>query len=445
MEYCSKTHYYALSHVHNWVSKFDGGGNGAFMTLETLANRCGMKRRALQRALSVLEEQGFIAAERTPGRPTNYRIISHQPSTLGEWDGGDQLGAGAGPSTPNDLPPSTPNDLPPSTPNDLPPSAPNDTPATRRPRALGDTPPSTPNDTPPSTPNDLPPSTPNDTHKESVLKESSFKESFLTRERPKTPCYPPVEATVATAMPSASPLPGIPKEKPPVSPPLPLSLEPEPASSSNPGLAGNGAGGLAAPSRAEASPAADTGTATPVEKQAKTRKPAEERIKAITAEMLPDALKPFHAEFAEFWSTKGGKRTPRALTGQISQLDKILVAGGSTALRSQFAAAKDAADLDDPFDAITYANWDRYGRNKPQASAGFESFAERDERIRRTCLPVETIKLPPSKPQTPLLDFIKRTKEEAEGKAAEPAYEPREGALPVDLGWLGIDNEKEPL
>jgi hypothetical protein len=227
---------------------------------------------------------------------------------------------------------------------------------------------------------------------------------------------------------------------------LPLGLEPEPASSSSSELAGNGAAGLAAPSRAEASPAADTETAMPVEKPAaKASKPTAERIKAITAEMLPDALKPFLAELAEFWSTKGGKRTPRALAGQISQLDRILTAGGSTALRSQFAAAKDAADLDDPFDAITYANWDRYGRNKPAASAGFESFAERDERIRRTCLPVETIKLPPSAPQTPLLDFIKRTKEEAQTKAAEPVYEPREGALPIDLGWLGIDNEEDPL
>jgi hypothetical protein len=114
----------------------------------------------------------------------------------------------------------------------------------------------------------------------------------------------------------------------------------------------------------------------PVEKPAKARKPAEERIKAITPEMLPEVLKPFAELLAEFWVTKGGKKTPRALAGQIGHLERILADGGATAVRSQFAAAREKAEMDDPFDAITHGNFLRYGRNKAQPWSPGQPIAE---------------------------------------------------------------------
>jgi hypothetical protein len=108
-------------------------------------------------------------------------------------------------------------------------------------------------------------------------------------------------------------------------------------------VAGDGAAGLAAPSRAEASPAADTGTATPVEKPAKASKPAEDRIKAITPEMLPEALKPFADQLAEFWKSKRGKKTPQSLGLLLSNAQVILTEGGSSQLLKQFDRARDSA------------------------------------------------------------------------------------------------------
>ena len=177
-------------------------------------------------------------------------------------------------------------------------------------------------------------------------------------------------------MPSTSPLPPVPQENPPVVPLAQPALEPQAARPGAPELAGDGAAGLAAPSRAEAAPAADTGTAEPVEKPTKTRKPAEERIKAITPEMLPENLKPFAELLAEFWITKGGKKTPRALAGQIGHLERILADGGATAVRSQFAAAREKAEMDDPFEAITYGNFIRFGRNKAQPWTPGQPIAE---------------------------------------------------------------------
>jgi hypothetical protein len=109
-----------------------------------------------------------------------------------------------------------------------------------------------------------------------------------------------------------------------------------------------------------------------VEKPTKTRKPAEERIKAITPEMLPENLKPFAELLDDFWQNhknSSAKKTPRAFALQVGWLEQILAEGGAQEVRAQFAKAAKNAVIGRAWRAIDYENWRDYRRNGWQQPA----------------------------------------------------------------------------
>ncbi|MBU6250937.1 MAG: hypothetical protein KGO47_07225 [Cyanobacteria bacterium REEB417] len=93
-----------------------------------------------------------------------------------------------------------------------------------------------------------------------------------------------------------------------------------------------------------------------------------------TAEDVPAALLPVVRELLAFWASKGGKRTERAWTAQLSQLQRIQQdpGGGTEAARAQLEAGSQAAVFGKPWMAVTHANWERFGkRATPIIGTGF--------------------------------------------------------------------------
>lgn len=93
-----------------------------------------------------------------------------------------------------------------------------------------------------------------------------------------------------------------------------------------------------------------------------------------TAEDVPAALLPVVRELLAFWACKGGKRTERAWSAQLGQLERIQddARGGTEAVRAQLEAGSQAAVFGKPWMAVTFANWERYGRPAtPIVGTGF--------------------------------------------------------------------------
>ena len=89
---------------------------------------------------------------------------------------------------------------------------------------------------------------------------------------------------------------------------------------------------------------------------------------------VPAALLPVVSELLEFWASKGGKKTERAWTAQLGQLVQIQAdpTGGTEAARAQLVAGVQAATFGKAWCAVTYANWQRYGRSRtPISGTGF--------------------------------------------------------------------------
>lgn len=92
-----------------------------------------------------------------------------------------------------------------------------------------------------------------------------------------------------------------------------------------------------------------------------------------TAENVPAALLPVVSELLAFWASKGGKRTERAWSAQLGQLNQIQAdpSGGTESMRAQLVAGAQAAIFGKPWQAVTYANWQRYGKATPIGGTGF--------------------------------------------------------------------------
>lgn len=92
-----------------------------------------------------------------------------------------------------------------------------------------------------------------------------------------------------------------------------------------------------------------------------------------TAEDVPAALLPVVSELLEFWASKGGKKTERAWTAQLGQLSRVQQdpSGGTESVRAQLVAGAQAAIFGKPWQAVTYANWQRFGRTTPISGTGF--------------------------------------------------------------------------
>lgn len=89
---------------------------------------------------------------------------------------------------------------------------------------------------------------------------------------------------------------------------------------------------------------------------------------------VPAALLPVVRELLAFWASKGGKRTERAWAAQLGQLQRIQddPAGGTEAVRGQLEAGAQAAVFGKAWQAVTHANWERYGRRvTPIIGSGF--------------------------------------------------------------------------
>ena len=89
---------------------------------------------------------------------------------------------------------------------------------------------------------------------------------------------------------------------------------------------------------------------------------------------VPAALLPIARELLAFWACKGGQRTKRAWVAQLGQLERIQgdARGGTEAVRAQLEAGSQAAVFGKPWMAVTFANWERYGRPAtPIVGTGF--------------------------------------------------------------------------
>ena len=97
---------------------------------------------------------------------------------------------------------------------------------------------------------------------------------------------------------------------------------------------------------------------------------------------VPAALLPVVSELLEFWASKGGKKTERAWTAQLGQLNQIQAdsTGGTEAARAQLLAGVQAATFGKAWCAVTYTNWQRYGRSRtPIGGTGFNRRMTQDE------------------------------------------------------------------
>ena len=93
-----------------------------------------------------------------------------------------------------------------------------------------------------------------------------------------------------------------------------------------------------------------------------------------TAEDVPAELLPVVRELLAFWASKGGKRTGRAWSAQLGQLQRIQddPTGGTEAVCAQLEAGSEAAVFGKPWQAVTFANWQRYGQKAtPATGASF--------------------------------------------------------------------------
>jgi len=116
----------------------------------------------------------------------------------------------------------------------------------------------------------------------------------------------------------------------------------------------------------------------PVDPQPKTRKVSF----TPTEGDVPAALLPVVCELLEFWASKGGKKTERAWTAQLGQLNQIQAdpTGGTEATRAQLLAGVQAATFGKAWCAVTYANWQRYGKTRtPISGTGFNRRMTQDE------------------------------------------------------------------
>jgi hypothetical protein len=116
----------------------------------------------------------------------------------------------------------------------------------------------------------------------------------------------------------------------------------------------------------------------PVDPQPKSRKAGF----TPTEGNVPAALLPVVSELLEFWASKGGKKTERAWTAQLGQLNQIQAdpTGGTEAARAQLLAGVQAATFGKAWCAVTYANWQRYGRSRtPIGGTGFNRRMTQDE------------------------------------------------------------------
>ena len=123
---------------------------------------------------------------------------------------------------------------------------------------------------------------------------------------------------------------------------------------------------------------------------------------------VPAALLPVVRELLAFWASKGGKRTERAWTAQLGQLQRIQddPAGGTEAVRGQLEAGAQAAVFGKAWQAVTHANWERYGKRvTPIIGSGFNR--------------------PPNAMEVAVraMAAIRRREEEARADAAEMARE----------------------
>ena len=116
----------------------------------------------------------------------------------------------------------------------------------------------------------------------------------------------------------------------------------------------------------------------PVDPQPKSRKAGF----TPTEGNVPAALLPVVSELLEFWASKGGKKTERAWTAQLGQLNQIQAdpTGGTEAARAQLLAGVQAATFGKAWCAVTYTNWQRYGRSRtPIGGTGFNRRMTQDE------------------------------------------------------------------
>jgi len=108
----------------------------------------------------------------------------------------------------------------------------------------------------------------------------------------------------------------------------------------------------------------------PVKPRARKRK----EVFEPTEGDIPATLLPVVSELLEFWASKGGKKTERAWTAQLGQLNQIQAdpTGGTEATRAQLLAGVQAATFGRAWCAVTYTNWQRYGKTRtPINRTGF--------------------------------------------------------------------------
>lgn len=120
-------------------------------------------------------------------------------------------------------------------------------------------------------------------------------------------------------------------------------------------------------------PAADTDPIRKPEREAKPAKTKPAKL-TITAADVEHSLPPGSAEnYVRWWNeARRGKRTERALETELKQIRLIEndPAGGSAAAAEQIRKALETADLGcQAWQAITHANWQRYGGAQSAARA----------------------------------------------------------------------------
>ncbi len=104
----------------------------------------------------------------------------------------------------------------------------------------------------------------------------------------------------------------------------------------------------------------------------------DERV-VLTRELIPDDLASIADLFMDWWNHhKGGKRTQRALAGQIAELRKILEASDTTALSQQIQQGIDSSVIGGRrWAGITFFNFIQYRGLAKNGASGYGRPAER--------------------------------------------------------------------
>lgn len=118
-------------------------------------------------------------------------------------------------------------------------------------------------------------------------------------------------------------------------------------------------------------------------------KPKGENPGKLRVKVVPTELLPLENEILTFWNEhKGGAKTQRSWDRQMRDLCRILKhpEGGLDAVRCQIEKAENASIHGKRWLAITYSNWETYGKNrKPsdRTGGGYSSTAQPGPAIRK--------------------------------------------------------------